>query len=153
MPEVTVIDATEEAAEYIAENMRPMDAYEARAMGCEPHIAIERSWNASTMATMMAVDGVPALVLGVVPRSELTGLGVPWLLGTEDTSRIPRWFVRDSVSYIDLFLTRYDMLRNLVATENEQSIRWLTWMGATFGAPFPAGLRGEMFLPFWIRKH
>lgn len=151
MTEYEIREAFPDDVEFIIEGMRYHDAQEVRALGSEPYEAVIRGFQTSTRCWTCDVDGVPAVMFGVAPVSILTGLGAPWLLGTNDAKRIPRAFLEEGRAYTEHMLRLYPRLVNLVDVRNLASIRWLKRLGYKFGEAFPAGLAGEMFLPFEMR--
>jgi hypothetical protein len=91
-------------------------------------------------------------MFGVADLNILTGLGAPWLLGTDAVDRNYRQFLRRSLSWREQLSQRYDVLRNFVDDRNEVSKRWLEWMGFTLFDPIPVGVNGEMFRMFELRR-
>lgn len=73
-------------------------------------------------------DGLLAC-FGVAPRE---GFGVAWLLGTRNFYKIKKKFVKESRMWVDDLMEGFDYLTNYVMEANTLSMRWLTWLGATF---------------------
>lgn len=148
-----VIAATPEHAAFIADNMRDDDRQEIWASNQHTPIeALEKAMIRSTKLWTATVDDVPCLMFGVAPASVLGGLGVPWLLGTEDIHKVKRQFIRECRSYVGEMLNSYPKLVNMVDVRNEVSIRWLIWLGFELSPALPLGMEGELFHPFHLEK-
>lgn len=102
----------------------------------------------SAMAWAGLADGQLVCLFGVVPLSLVGVTGVPWLLGSDAVCSYSRQFLRRNRAYVALMLREYPLLANVVDARNDVSIRWLGWLGFTFGRPQPMGARGLPFIPF-----
>lgn len=107
--------------------------------------ALARSLALSTRAWTGTIDGRTAAIFGVAAASPLTGLGVPWLVGTDLVGRHPRVFLRRSRPILGEMLRLYPRLVNYVDADNEAAVRWLGWLGFRIAAPEPFG---PFALPF-----
>lgn len=146
-----VVPAIFEHIAPIAMNMRQADRDEVdAASGRSAFEAMEFSFKKSTRPMTVLIDDVPAAMFGVGDINILTGVGAPWLLGTDlvETQYVP--FLRGSTRWRDQLLKRYSVLRNFVDVRNEASIRWLKWLGFTFSEPIP--YRGHEFRMFELRS-
>lgn len=153
MPRIEIIPAAMDHVSPIAERMRPADVAEVLASsGKSPHEALMFSLTGSAQAWTAALDGQPEVMFGVADLNILTGLGAPWLLGTDAVERNYRQFLRRSLSWREQLSERYSVLRNFVDDRNEVSKRWLSWMGFTLFDPIPVGVNGEMFRMFELRR-
>lgn len=153
MPRIEIIPAAMDHVAKIAERMRPADVAEVLASsGKSPYEALMFSLTGSAQAWTAALDGQPEVMFGVADLNILTGLGAPWLLGTDAVERNYRQFLRRSLSWREQLSERYDVLRNFVDDRNEVSKRWLAWMGFTLFDPIPVGVNGEMFRMFELRR-
>lgn len=153
MPRIEIIPAAMDHVAPIAERMRPADVAEVLASsGKSPHEALMFSLTGSSQAWTAALDGQPEVMFGVADLNILTGLGAPWLLGTDAVERNYRQFLRRSLSWREQLSERYSVLRNFVDDRNEVSKRWLSWMGFTLFDPIPVGVNGEMFRMFELRR-
>jgi hypothetical protein len=131
--------------------MRDSDRLEVEAMGYEPIPALAGGLRVSTKAWTGLVDGRPCLIGGVCPSSILGGIGVPWLLGTDDISRVRKQFLRQALECRNECLRMYPVLRNNVDQRNTVAIRWLEWLGFDIGPAVELGVNGELFHPFELR--
>lgn len=153
MPVVEVVPATPDHIDPIAARMRASDAAEVMASSAKlPHEALSFSLEKSALAWTGIFDGRPEVMFGVGDLNVLTLTGAPWLLGTDAVERNYRLFLRQSLSWREQLLQRYDVLRNFVDDRNEVSKRWLAWMGFTLFDPIPVGVNGEMFRMFELRR-
>lgn len=153
MPRIEIIPAAMDHVAPIAERMRPADVAEVLASsGKSPYEALMFSLTGSAQAWTAALDGQPEVMFGVADLNILTGLGAPWLLGTDAVERNYRQFLRRSLSWREQLSERYSVLRNFVDDRNEVSKRWLSWMGFTLFDPIPVGVNGEMFRMFELRR-
>lgn len=82
----------------------------------------------------------------------LTGLGIPWLLGTDDAVRNKRVFINHSKQALEEMKSICPNLFNFVHEDNTVNIRWLKWLGFKFDEPEPIGKNGAMFRRFYIGK-
>lgn len=111
-----------------------------------PEEQLRESWETSEMRyTIWYGDKVA----GVFGCAGIAGkFGVPWMLGSDLTSKVKRVFIVDAKVYVELMLKKYNRLMNFVYSKNKQSIRWLEWIGYTLEKPVPFGEFGELFHPF-----
>lgn len=79
------------------------------------------------------VDGVPACVWGLIPRTLLSNQAYLWLLTTEVAAEHKFLLVRYSQLFVEQALQSYERLYGNVATGNNSAKRWLRWLGAEFG--------------------
>lgn len=139
--------------EHIAANMRDEDRREVWASSnSTPYEALFNGWNASHLVTVVTVNNIPCVMLGLVKRDVLSGHGVPWLLGTEGALKHRRQFLKLSPPVIEEMLNVCPVLYNYVHVENTLSIVWLRWLGFTIMNPEPYGANGELFHKFFIER-
>ena len=137
----------------ISQNMREDDLIELEALGHnDPYIALNKSFDLTKRPWTATLEGEPIFMFGVVPISELTGLGSPWLLGTEGITKAKRQFIKECRIYMSMMLEEYPRLSNCVDCRNEVSIRWLKWLGFEFKEAVRIGVNGEWFYPFNMEK-
>ncbi|PHS70692.1 MAG: hypothetical protein COB23_03195 [Methylophaga sp.] len=129
--------------------MREADIVEVMASSAElPFNALDSSVRRSTHVWTATVDGRACLIFGVVPFSILGGMGIPWLLGTDEIALISRPFIKECKNYVGKMNKAYPSLANAVHAENQLSIRWLKWLGFSIHPAQKIGLNGELFHPF-----
>jgi len=146
-PRVEIRPAT--LADAALLELRAADRAEVAALsGRDPREALAESVERSAMAWAGLADGRLVCLFGVVPASLAGVTGVPWLLGSDDVCAYSRAFLRRNRAYVSAMLGEFPVLRNVVDARNEVSIRWLRWLGFTFGEACPLGVAGLPFIPF-----
>lgn len=144
---------TLEMVEYIAANMRDADRAEVWASNKKtPFESLMQGWELSHLVTVVTVNDVPCVMIGLVKRDLLSGHGVPWLLGTNGALKHRRQFLKLSPPVIQQMLSICPMLYNYVHVKNTVSIEWLRWLGFTICDPEPYGVCGELFHKFFIER-
>jgi hypothetical protein len=73
------------------------------------------------------------------------GVGVVWLLATQEIERHPVRFYRESKRMFGNVTEKYETLINWVDQHNTLSLRWLQWLGFEIEEPEPWGV---LQLPF-----
>jgi hypothetical protein len=136
--------------EYIAEYMRANDVFECRAAGfATPLGAIDGSVKESREAWTFCYGGVPLCVFGYVPDS--AGGAIFWLLGTDKIKYHAREFMRQSKLFKARMMEKFEYLTNVVCMDNQESVRWLQWLGAEFMEE-TAEIMGKAFQRFYIER-
>ena len=92
------------------------------------------------------VDGEVACMWGVAPPSLMSTRAYLWLYTTDLVKENQFVFVRHSQVEIKKLLEQYDLIVGHCMLGATKSMRWLKWLGATFGEP------DEDKIPFQIRK-
>lgn len=88
-------------------------------------------------------------VFGVVDIPGTPGVGLVWLLGSDDLTRIAYKFLRHSKEWLEVLFEDAKLLCNAVDERNTVHIRWLRWLGFTFICKRPGfGIHGETFIEF-----
>lgn len=136
----------------LAANLRAADRWE---LMCSGHVdqrkAIVDSLGYSTHMATALIDGQVAAIFGLAPLSFLTGVGAPWMLGTDLVTQHRRALMRLAPSYIAAMKRAYPHLVNLVHAENEFAVRWLRRAGFTIHAPEPHPRTGAPFHRFEMK--
>lgn len=142
-----------EHIEYIARNMRPEDAAEVMAShGHTPLQAMRFATGVSALMATALVNGQPAAIIGLCKGSLVTGEGCPWMLGTPVVMTCGRELIRRGRQAVEQMLSECRSLSNHVHVDNKGSISWLRRIGFQFDKPEPFGVRGEMFMRFWMER-
>ncbi len=153
MATVEVVPALAEHIPAIAAAMRAADRQEvAAASGRSPGAALHCSLRVSIEAWTGLIDGRPVCMFGLGCPSLLGGVGVPWLLGTDQLKRHQMAFLRRNRAVVARWAARYPRLINFVDARNLTSIRWLRWLGFVIDPARPYGLAGLPFHPFVLRS-
>ncbi|MGK9045825.1 hypothetical protein KXR63_00495 [Stutzerimonas chloritidismutans] len=101
-------------------------------------------------ASKIVVNGLIVALFGDSRHDDR--LGIPWLVSTVHVERYPREFLKVCKPEVQEMLTRHESLINFVDVRNTVAIRWLEWLGFTFGEPEPYGPLGMPFKPFWLKR-
>lgn len=147
MAVIEIVPARASHIRRLAAVMRQADRDEVTAAtGRDVLPVLSASFRRSSICMVALVDGKAEAIFGAGDLSILTGLGAPWLLGSNEIERHRIEFLRLSVHWRGQLLKRYSMLRNIVDCRNTVAIRWLRWLGFSFSDPFPH--RGHDFMMF-----
>lgn len=149
-------EITEAHIRYIADNMRDEDRAEILALGKNDiYTALMGGMTESDFSVaVVAQDGTPLTVLGVVRRGIITGTGTPWLLSSVDALQHRRQFLLLSKDVVGEMLEFCPRLENYVHSKNKLSIRWLKWIGFKihFKDPLVIKETDEKFYRFTLEK-
>lgn len=148
--DIKIVPARGKHCRSVGRRLRESDRLEVQRSGrLGPVEALRQSMRNSDAFTVL-IDGRPEIMFGVGDLNVLAGVGGVWLLGTDAITRNWRWFLRATAEGRQSLFTRHTVLRNVVDRENEASLRWLSWLGATFlGA---IDINGHPFVLFEMRK-
>ncbi|WP_183736332.1 hypothetical protein [Rhizobium sp. BK275] len=142
--EIAITPARPGHIREIAARMRTADREEVfAASGRSPLSALSFSYRHSSLAWTALFDGRPEVMWGVGDINILTGIGAPWLLGTDAVEENFRAFLRISRDWPAQLLSRYRLIRNFVDARNMVSLRWLEWLG--FRLFEPVEINGHPF--------
>ena len=145
--EIAIIEARASHIRQIAGRMRQADRDEVfAASGRSPLSGLSVSYRHSSLAWTALFDGRPEVMWGVGDINILTGIGAPWLLGTDAVEKNFRSFLKISRNWPAQLLSRYGLLRNFVDARNAISLRWLEWLG--FQLFEPVEINGHSFRLF-----
>ena len=144
---IEVVPATAAHADAMAPLMSAQDVAEIEAMGFTPREALGYSLNGSTVADCALVDGVPAALWGICPRSLLGERALLWMLGTPAVQQNARALLVLSRYFADWAQERYPVLEALIDSRHDKALRWVKWLGfkSTGGC---TTLRGVRFIGF-----
>jgi hypothetical protein len=139
-------------AEELAPRLRQADLEEiAAASGRAPVEVLRVSAAMSTHSWAVEIDGELACLMGVTPVSIVSGIGCPWLLGSDAVPRHAGAFIKQTLVYIPLMLEAYPHLFNFVDARNTKAIRWLKRAGFNVMEPMPYGKSKMPFHPFEMK--
>lgn len=149
----SMVPTTPDHIEHVAANMRQADKDEVWASaGVPPRTALEMSVRISDPCWTGMAGDEPICIFGVVPRSLLSEVGIPWLLGTDGVRRHAKAFLRRNKKMVNGWLERFELLENHVDSRNTRSILWLSWLGFQLDPPRPYGPFGLPFHKFTMRR-
>lgn len=142
--------ATRDDCLYLAANLRKEDLEElGHTAGLRADYAILIAFRTSYETHAVINDGrVVALVgVGGIPGV----IGFPWMLATDELSRIRKSFLRGCFPLLRSFLSRFPRLENYVWAKNTVHVQWLRWLGFKFDPAAPYGLNDEPFHRFYMK--
>lgn len=146
-------DAVPADAEQIAANLRENDRHEVLAVYENVAHGIREAIQASAIChTLCRRDGryQPMIVLGCATDPSRPGVGIPWLLATNEVVKYPGALTRVGRHYVRLFQERWPVLMNYVDERNAVSVAWLQRLGFAVHEPIVFGRNGECFHPFTL---
>ena len=94
---------------------------------------------------MGTVDGEFVCTWGLIPPTLMSESAYLWLYAGE-LKEHQFVFIRQSQRVIEMILEEFPVIVGVTRVGQVKTIRWLKWLGATFGNP------DGMILPFTIRK-
>ena len=109
--------------------MRAVDQAECAAVGHAPKEALRAGLRVSTFALTVLCDDRPVAMLGVAPGHVMEGVGVPWLLATDEALKAGRQFATWGPKIVSAMLAEWPRLENYVGAENVRAIRVLRRLG------------------------
>lgn len=118
-------------AASIAPLLREADKREiAASTGVDPLSALQSSFCISTEVYLACrPDDTPLAIFGIGPNSSDAGVGIPWMVGTEEMIHYAIPLVRDARRWVDHQLTTYLYLTNYVDSRNSVHLKWLRHIG------------------------
>jgi hypothetical protein len=128
--------------------LRSADIREIEAsVGTAPEEALKQSISESTVtrAVYSVPDNAPLAIFGIGPAD--TGVGVPWMVGTDASSRYSKSLVKEGRRWLDQWNEVYPILTNIVDARNTVHLRWVRHMGFTLCEP-RTGLGVDPSVPF-----
>ena len=135
----------------LASHIRQEDLLEVfHASGKDPLQAIQQGFTISQETLTVTLGHRVVLMVGIVGVAGVAGS--PWMLATEELTKIRKTFLRDGSVLRDRWLKQYKHLENKVWTRNETHVQWLRWMGFTFDPPAVYGPTGELFQRFYMKE-
>lgn len=135
----------------VVERMRLSDRREIYYLAAlRPKTAVDVTLSQSVATFTATVDGRPEMLFGMCKRSQLSDVGVPWLLGTDVVDR-HQFAFRRSREYFRRFERAFPVMENHALAENIITLRWLKWLGFDMSEPQPYGVFGVPFVRFGRR--
>lgn len=148
-----VLPVTAEDVAGILPIVRQADIDEiTEALGIPMEEALLEAITGSLNAKKIVVDGLVVAVFGDAVHSILGSIGVPWLISTVHVEKHARAFLKVCKPEVQGMLTRHQHLMNYVDARNTAAMRWLKWLGFTFGPAAPYGARSFPFHHFTLNR-
>jgi len=142
-------------AAHVAANLRAADRAELAAVSrITPLRIIEDGILESSRVHTVWIkeSGNPCAIFGVRDSGH-PGLGVVWLLGTDDLFKYAHKFLRNSRPWVDVLHNEFKVLFNVIDERQDVYIKWLRWVGFDFVRNFENyGVEGKDFRLF-LRHH
>jgi hypothetical protein len=149
---LVILPARAEDIAQLAPNLREEDAAEVWASSRHtPEESLRFALETSSAAWTAWEDAEPIAMFGVGPGNALTGVGLPWLLGSSALDRHPLAMVRLGRLALRRMAQTYPVLRNAIDARYTRSLRWALMLGFTLGTPAPMPPYGEMFVSIEAR--
>ncbi len=153
MAAAEVLPITVDEVPAIASIVRQADIDEiTEALGVPIERALYEAVQGSLNVKKIVVDGKVVAVFGDAVYSLLGSVGVPWLISTVHVEHHARAFLKVCKPEVQAMLTRHQHLLNYVDVRNTVAIRWLKWLGFSFGPAAPYGARRFLFHPFTMNR-
>lgn len=154
--------ATPADALELADNLRPPDALELAlsTAGLHPRQACLHCLACSDATFAARIDGRLVCLFGASALSLLNRSATLWLVGTREVETSYRTFARWSRRGLAMAAQTVPWavtFHNAVHAEHRTAVRWLAWLGASFGPSFTAppldpSAQPALFLPFTIER-
>jgi hypothetical protein len=125
---VDIVEATVEHISYILSDLRAREQSIFSACS-NPEKVILDEMRRSTRSFAGLIDDRMACLWGIKAGTLLGDSAELWLLTTKLVEDCPFIFVRHSQMVLQIILGEYSRVYGYVLEENEQSIRWLQWLG------------------------
>ena len=153
MIDAQIVPATQAHIEEIIPRVRQADIDEFLATnGWSPRRVLEYGFNASTFCCAGMINGRVVTIFGVAPGSMIGGVGIPWLVGTDDLEKYQRTFLRRCRHVVGVMLEVYPRLENYVDSRNHVAKAWLHWLGFRLDDAAPFGLHNMPFHHFYMES-
>jgi hypothetical protein len=138
--------STNDHIKYLVFHLRDADRAELKALGIKsPSKEFKRAITQGPTYTACLHDK-PMAIFGTVPIQE--GFGSIWMLGTDDIMKHPMKVLRLSKEVLRGLMEPYEMVGNMVFSENEVHVKWIKWLGFTFIRETIYGPDGNLFYEF-----
>jgi hypothetical protein len=140
-------------ASHVAANLRAADRAELAAITrIAPLRLIEDGILESSRAYTVWIkeSGDPCAIFGVRDSGH-PGLGIVWMLGTDDLFRIAHKFLRGSRSWIKVLQHDFKVIFNVIDARQDVYIKWLRWLGFKFVQDFEKYGIGDKEFRMFIR--
>jgi len=115
---------------HIANNLRSADLDELSLWDVGPEQALVSGFEESLQPLTVIHESMPCAMFGVTAHPVTSsGLGIVWLLGTDDlfSARVP--FLKQSGLWLKHSSRPFSNIGNWVDSRNVKHIRWLRWLG------------------------
>jgi hypothetical protein len=123
-------DVVEAWLDQLTPKLRKDDLDEIEAMGAtSPERALRDSLSLSTHGYAILSSRVGVIAMFGAAPSPLPGVGIVWMLGSDDIQTEALGIARRTRRYFDELNKPYPVLWNYIDDRNKVSMRWLEWGG------------------------
>lgn len=137
-----------EDVNYLYNKLRQADIEEVTAIGSDPLTSLCEGFIFSQECYTCFYDEKPIGMFGLGYLADNTGS--IWFLGTDETLKHPKEWIKNGRQYVNHFLENYPVLTNMVSVNNTAHIQWLKHLGAIFSAPYE--VNSNLFKDFYFIK-
>ena len=138
---------------YLADHLRPEDVRELVCMtGPDIRAEVLRCGSNSDKCYACYYKGVIIAAFGVIPYNPIARWGIIWMLATPEAGKHKLYTGKWTRRGVRAFLEDWEYLFNYVDAGNDETIKWLKWLGAKVHEPKPYGLYGNMYHLFEFRR-
>jgi hypothetical protein len=130
----------------VGSNLREREAMEI--WGYDNSLPVEgvtKSFNKSVVSMTIEHDGHPIAMFGIML---INGIATLWLMPTEDLNIIGRNFLRNTREWIEKMLEEYPTLVAYVDCRNDESVKWMRFVGGNGDGVVHMGISGMPFIKF-----
>lgn len=107
----------------------------------EDHRALETCTSQATYLWIGYLNGRPVCAWGLVPPTLLADKAYLWLYAGKGIEAAKFQFVRQSQLVMEEMRKLYPEIYGVTRADNPSAIRWLKWLGATYGPVNSKGYR------------
>lgn len=128
--------ATREVALEVASRLRKADEREVwAATGHSPEEVLPLGVETAREAYVCYAGDVPATIFGVTDDANVEGMGLVWLLATDDVFKIKQTIFQDTPLWLDHWGRKYYPLglHNIADERNRLHLKWILRVGFQFG--------------------
>lgn len=150
-PKIEIVTFEDDHVDELAEVMREADKREVADMSLRtPAQALRNALRLSGRSWAIKLNGSVVGAFGVTAMTLTSGIGRPWLLGSDTLVENKIRFLRRCKKHVKNMEIGYNVLENYVAVYNEESINWLKWLGFTVDEDITKTFTGAEFKRFWM---
>jgi hypothetical protein len=153
--ELDVVRCLPRHLEQLAPRLRQLDYQEleaARGFDMQPLEVLLDAWRISAVTYAAELAGQAIACWGVHPVSVMGGIGVPWLLTSDEITRRPLAAATLARPALGVLLDVYPRLIQWVDARHEPALRFVRWLGFHVEDAQPYGPYGMPFHPVAIGR-
>lgn len=131
-PFVRMYNPEQDEGEVLSLPLRQADQDELRAAyGMPPEVVLKESLKLSELTWVIMYEDHIIGIFGVTRHISYPDVGIPWLLATDELTKIQYTFAKVSKDVVDAFAAGHPILTNIVDSRHKEAINWLKWLGFT----------------------